>query len=249
MCEGIRWLADRDEGLDSVVFARHISPENLAVRMGGTPGAAVELTGPDVTHLLHRSETTDNDVVRVGACGVWSYAVLHLADPGRDDLAVRASRDGVEVVQYVAMTDHPPAQFNYLHDGRTVCGFGIGEEAHRWGRNPDHLLSALVAGGVLTPDGTGHQAAPADSALNGSPLTLAVLEHHFGLCLPKNSAMRAPLPAYTVRGTLSLGPDPDIDVIRAWAAEHGYSLNWGHSGHVPTSIREAYAHATGSRPS
>jgi hypothetical protein len=247
VCEGIGWLADRDEGLDSVVFARDISPEDLAVRMGGTPGAAVELTGPDVTYLLHRSETGDSGVVRVAACGAWSYAVLHLADPGRDDLAVRASRGGGEVIQYVAMTDHPPAQFNYLRDGRTVCGFGIGEEAHRWGQDPDHLLPALVAGGVLTPDGTSHQAAPPDSALSGSRLTLTVLEHHFGLCLPKSSVMRAPLPAYTVRGPLSLCPDPDVDIIRAWAAEHGYSLDWGRSGHVPTSIREAYAHANEGR--
>jgi hypothetical protein len=37
VCEGIGWLADQDEGLDSVVFARNISPEDLAVRMGGTP--------------------------------------------------------------------------------------------------------------------------------------------------------------------------------------------------------------------
>ncbi|WP_153537828.1 DUF6461 domain-containing protein [Streptomyces sp. RB17] len=245
VCEGIGWLADGDEGLDSVVFARDISPEDLAVRMGGTPGAAVQLTGPDVTSLLHRSETGDSDVVRVAACGAWSYAVLHLADPGRDDLAVRASRGGVEVIQYVAMTDHPPAQFDYLRDGRTVCGFGIGEEAHRWGQDPDHLLPALVAGGVLTPDGTSHQAAARPgSAMSGNRLTLTVLEHHFGLCLPQSSVMRAPLPAYTVRGTLSLGPDPDVDIIRTWAAEHGYSLNWGGSGHVPTSIRDAYAHAT-----
>ncbi|WP_344406827.1 DUF6461 domain-containing protein [Streptomyces longisporus] len=232
-----------------MVFARRISPEELAVRMGGTPGAAVELTGLDVTHVLHRSQTSDNAVARVGACGAWSYAVLHLADPGRDDLAVRASRDGVEVIQYVAMTDHPLAQFNYLCDGRTVCGFGIGEEAHRWGQNPDHLLPTLVVGGVLPPDGTSHQAAPADSALSGKHLTLAVLEHHFGLCLPENSVMRAQLPAYTIRGTLSLGPDPDVDIIRAWAAEHGYPLDWGQSGHVPTSIREAFAHATGRRSS
>lgn len=247
MCEGIGWLASRDEGLDSVVFAREISPEDLAVRMGSTPGGAVELTGPDVTSLLHRSGIGDNAVVRVAACGAWSYAVLHLADPGRGDLAVRASRGGVEVIQYIAMTDHPPAQFNYLRDGRTVCGFGIGEEAHRWGQDPDHLLPALVAGGVLTPDGTSHEAARPGSAMSGNRLTLTVLEHHFGLCLPRSSVMRVPLLAYTVRGPLSLGPDPDVDIIRAWAAEHGYSVNWRRGGHVPPSIRDAYAHATGRR--
>ncbi|MEU7304971.1 hypothetical protein [Streptomyces sp. NPDC007206] len=59
--------------------------------------------------------------------------------------------------------------------------------------------------------------------------------------------MHAPLPAYTVRGSLSLGPDPDADIIRTWAAEHGCPLNWGPSGHVPTSIRDAYARATGRR--
>lgn len=246
VCEGIGWLADRDGGLDSVVFARDIGPEDLVVQMGGTPGTAVELTGPDVASLLHRSETGDSAVVRVAACGAWSFAVVHLADPGRDDLAVRASRGGVEVIHYVPMTDHPPAQFDYLRDGRTVCGFGIGEEAHRWGQEPDHLLPALVAGGVLTSDGTSHQAARPGSAMVGNRLTLTVLEHHFGLCLPESSVMRAPLPAYTVGGTLSLRPDPDTDIIRAWAVEHGYSLAMGRSGHVPSSVRAAYARATGT---
>ncbi len=55
VCEGLGWLAGRDEGLDSVVFARAISPEDLAVRMGGAPGAAVELTGPDATICCRRS--------------------------------------------------------------------------------------------------------------------------------------------------------------------------------------------------
>jgi hypothetical protein len=249
VCEGIGWLSDRDEELGSVVFARGLSPEDLAVRMGGTPGAVVELTGHEVHPLLHRPATGKSGVVRVGACGAWSYAVQHLADPGADDLAVRASRDGVEVVQYTPMAWHPPAQFNYLRDGRSVCGFGIGEESHRWGLEPDHLLPALVAGGVLAPDGTCHQAPRTTGSAVLRRLTLTALEHHFGLCLPPASVMRAPLPAYAVRGPLNLGPDHDFDLIRAWAAEHGFPHDWGRSGHVPASIREAYAAVTNARSS
>ncbi|MEV0181814.1 hypothetical protein AB0I54_21340 [Streptomyces sp. NPDC050625] len=83
--------------------------------------------------------------------------------------------------------------------------------------------------------------------MSGNSLTLTVLGQHFGLCLPQSSVMRAPLPAYTVRGPLGPDPDPDVDLILTWVTEHGYSLNWGRSGHVPASIRAAYAHATGTR--
>ncbi|MEV1065605.1 hypothetical protein [Streptomyces sp. NPDC050263] len=51
------------------------------------------------------------------------------------------------------------------------------------------------------------------------------------------------MPAYTVSGTLALGPDPDFTVVRAWAAERGCSLDRGHSGHAPSSVRAAYSHA------
>ncbi|WP_129308953.1 hypothetical protein [Streptomyces sp. L2] len=247
MCEGIEWLAGRDEGVDGVVFARDVTAEDLAVRMGGRPGAAVELTGPEVSFLLDRSGTGDNDVVRVAACGAWSYAVLHLADPTSDNPAVLASGGGVEVIHYVAMPDHPPAQFRYMHDGRVLCGFGIGEEAHRWGRDPDILLPVLVAAGVLAPGGSKERAAPAGSVGSSHRLTLSALERHFGLCLPRSSVMGAPLAAYTVRGRLLLGPDSDVEAVRSWAAEHGYPLNWGRSGHVPAAVRDAYAHATGTR--
>jgi hypothetical protein len=244
MCDGIVWLADCDEGSAGVVFARGVSPVDLAVSVGGTPGSAVELTGSEVDRLLHRSRSGDSNVVRVGACGGWSYAVEHLADFGGGNLAVRASRGGVEVVHYEPMWWHPPAQFNYYRDGRSVCGFGIGEEMHRWGQEPDHLLPALVAGGVLASHGETSSAAEDGSAMVGDRRTLSVLEHHFGLCLPRNSMMRAQLPAYTVRGTLALGPDPDFSIVRAWAADRGYSLDWGRSGHVPSSIREAYSRDT-----
>ncbi|MEV6192844.1 DUF6461 domain-containing protein [Streptomyces sp. NPDC051920] len=247
MCDGIVWLADWDDAPVSVVFARGISPQELAVRMGGTPGSAVELTGGEVDFLLHRTPTGDSDVVRVGTCGAWSYAVQHVADYGRDHLAVRASRGGVDVIHYVPMAWHPPAQFNYFRDGRSVCGFGIGEETQRWGQEPDHLLPVLVAAGVLAPQGK-TLAVPEDgSSAIGNHRTLSVLEHHFELCLPKASMTQAPLPAYTVRGPLALSPDPDFPIIRAWAAHHGYSLDWGRSGHVPASIRDAYSRATGTR--
>ncbi|TQE35659.1 DUF6461 domain-containing protein [Streptomyces ipomoeae] len=244
MCDGIGWLGDRDAGLDNVVFAHGVTPEDLAVRMGGTSGSAVELTGPDVERLLHRRGSGESGVVRVGACGDWSYAVAYLNDPTRDDLAVRASRGGVEAIQYLPMPWHPPDQFSYFRDGSLVCAFGVREEAHRWGREPDHLLPVLVAGGVLAPDGKTHP--EPEPPLGRRHLTLTALEQHFGLCLPMASAIREPLPAYTIRGDLSLTPDPDLPLIHAWTTEHGYHVGWSPSGHVPASIRAAYTRATGT---
>ncbi|WP_434482066.1 transposase [Streptomyces sp. NBC_01340] len=116
--------------------------------------------------------------------------------------------------------------------------------SHRQGQELDRLLPALVAGGVLASGGETSSAAEDGAAMVDGRRTLSVLEQHFGLCPPRNSMMRAQLTACTVRGTLALGPDPDLSIIRAWAADGGYSLDWGRSGHVPSSIREAYSRDT-----
>lgn len=238
MCgEGIAWLAEHEEELGSVVFARGVGAAELAVRMGGTPGAGVELTGAEVDWLVSRAESADSMVARVGECGGWAYAVLPQTGHESGSLALAASHGGVDVVHYEPMPWHPPSQFSYCRDGRLVCGFGIGEEPHRWGHEPDHLLPALVAGGVVGPDG----------AKDGSDRSaLDVIGEYFGLCLPRESVSRAALPGYTVRGRVEMGPDADYEVVRAWAAEHGYSLDWPFRGHVPTAIREAHAMATRS---
>lgn len=246
VCEGIVWLADWDDAATGVVFARGLSPRELAVRMGGRPGAEVEMTGGEVHRLLHRPQASGSNVVRIGSCGAWSHAVLHLTDFAGNDLAVRASHDGVEVIEYLPMHWHPPDQFAYLRDGQTVCAFGTGEEAHRWGRDPDHLLPVLVEGGVLEPAGRTHPAPSQGAAAVDARLTLKVLQDHFGLCMPRENMMQEPLPAYSVRGCLDLGPDPDYATVRAWAAELGHPTDWGRGGHVPTPIREAYSKATGA---
>ncbi|MEU6353382.1 hypothetical protein ABZ896_29340 [Streptomyces sp. NPDC047072] len=236
MCgEGIGLLSEYEDELGSVVFARGLGAEELAVRMGGTPGGGVELTGAEVDWLIGHAEIADTMVARVGECGGWAFAVLPQTGYESGSLAIAASRGGVDVVHYEPMPWHPPSQFSYCRDGRQVCGFGIGEESQRWGDDPDHLLPVLVAGGVLGSDGAG----------NGSARSaLAVIGEHFGWCLPRESVRRAALPAYTVRGRVDLGPDPDYEVIRAWAAEHGYALDWPFRGRVPEPIRAAHAMAT-----
>lgn len=76
-----------------------------------------------------------------------------------------------------------------------MCCFGLGEECWRGGHQPDFLLPELIAAKILAPDGT-------STRPDGEPYecrdrdTLAVLEHRFGLALPRHLIEDAPLPAY-----------------------------------------------------
>ncbi|MEU1538426.1 DUF6461 domain-containing protein [Actinacidiphila glaucinigra] len=246
MCDEVEWLAGSEFGPAGVVLARGISPEELARRAGGTPGTAVELTGEEAERIIAQTHAIGSNVLRVGVCGDWAYGVEHLTDYANEDASLRASQGGGEAINYRPMAWHPPDRFAYLRDGRLVCAFGMREEADRYGDDPDHLVPVLVAGGVLTPDGKSYPARTPGMARDDSRRTLRVLAQHFGICMPRESMMEASLPAYVIRGTLNLGPDPDYDVIRTWAAAQGYDVNWGsRSGHVPAQIREAFSKAAG----
>ncbi|MET9962917.1 DUF6461 domain-containing protein [Streptomyces sp. NPDC006326] len=198
---GIRWLADWDGWYVGLTFARGIGPEELAVRLGAVPGIRPGPLGAgDAWTMVN--ETTDGDgVARVGSWGGWSFAVEHGVPAGAERLA-EVSRCGAEAVHLDPQPDHPPKQFAYARDGELVCCFGLGEEGWRGGHRPDFLLPELVAAGILAPDGS-YPEAKAEAEAEAEPddadrdrRTLAVLEHRFGLSLPRHLIEDTPLPAF-----------------------------------------------------
>ncbi|MFE3760376.1 DUF6461 domain-containing protein [Streptomyces sp. NPDC059104] len=197
MSGGIQWLVDQDDWQHGVVFARGIEPEELGVRMGGTPGSvASPITGTEAWNMVMDLGNDDDDVVRVGACGDWSFAVEYGMSEGGDRLAA-ISRNGVEAIHLRPSPDHPPAMFSYAKDGADVCSFGIGEELWRWGEQPDLLLPELIAAGVLHPDGS-YARWEGESYLDRDRHTLALIETRFGLSLPRDEVVNQRLQAFLI---------------------------------------------------
>lgn len=198
------WLVDLDGWMSSVVFARGVSPEELAVRMGGDPDGATEpITDAEVWQLgitEWRPGADGDGVIRVGRSGQWSFAVEY-GDSTGGDLLAELSRDGAEVVRYVPPQEHPPADVHYASDGVWVCGYGLREEIWRWGEEPDLFLPDLVAAGVLSPDGATYLPPEDEDYRVGLRRSLGVVERRFGLSLSPAVLRDARLPAYAVRGT------------------------------------------------
>ncbi|MFE6834091.1 DUF6461 domain-containing protein [Streptomyces sp. NPDC057705] len=191
---GIQWLADWDGWFVGLTFARGIGPDELAARLGAVPGVRPGPLGAlDAWSMV--TETVDGDgVARVGRWGDWSFAVEHGLPAGAERLA-EVSRGGVEAVHLDPQPDHPPKQFAYARNGELVCCFGLGEECWRGGHQPDFLLPELIAARILAPDGA--CARPDEEPYEVRDRhTLAVLEHRFGLCLPRHLIEDTPLPAY-----------------------------------------------------
>lgn len=199
---GIRWLAGIRGGLDGVLFARGIPPLELARRMGADPAAGTTpISGTEVWDLdieSYRPGEDGDGVVRVGEAAGWAFAIEYGDSTGADRLT-EIARDGVEVVHYRPMPEHPPAMFDYARDGAAVCGFGLGQERWRWGKEPDLLLPELVAARVLEADGI-TSVARKDEAHAAERATLGVIERRFGLDLPPAVLGELRLPAYAVRG-------------------------------------------------
>ncbi|MET8454744.1 DUF6461 domain-containing protein [Streptomyces sp. NPDC005209] len=197
MSSGIQWLVDQDEWQHGVVFARGIGPEELGVRMGGTPGSVLSpVTDTEAWNMVLDLATDDDDVVRVGACGGWSFAVEYGMGDGGGRLA-EISRNGVEAIHLAPSPSHPPAMFSYARDGADVCSFGIGEEVWRWGEQPDLLLPELVAAGVLYADGE-YARPEGESYRDRDRHTLALIESRFGLFLPRDQVVNQRLPAFRI---------------------------------------------------
>lgn len=165
--------------------------------MGGAADAASKpITDAEVNELGmigYRPDGDGDGVVRVGACAGWSFA-LEYGDSTGGELLVEISRNGVEVIHYLPMGERPPATVRYARDGRYVCGFGIREERHRWGAEPDLLLAELVAAGVLAPDGYTFCAPEDEHYKITYRRSLAVVEARFGLSSPLPTSMKPACP-------------------------------------------------------
>ncbi|WP_235441336.1 DUF6461 domain-containing protein (plasmid) [Streptomyces goshikiensis] len=207
--DGIQWLVGLQNWMSSVVFARGISAQELALRMGAAPDRATEpITDAQAWGLDMQGYRPGGDgdgVVRVGECAGWAFA-LEYGDSTGGDLLAEISRDGVEAVRYVPIQEHPPATVDYARDGQVLCSFGLAEENQRYGKDPDLLIADLIAGQVLGPDGE-TLLAPRDPEGEYEDFrvtyrrTLGVVERHFGLSLPPACLKDGRLPAYAVRGT------------------------------------------------
>ncbi|RKT09412.1 hypothetical protein BX285_6506 [Streptomyces sp. 1114.5] len=197
MGDGLRWLVEGEEWYFGVVFARGVTPGELAVRMGGVAGSVPSpVTGAQAWGVVMDDGTDDESVVRVGAYQGWSFA-LEYGIPGGVERLAEVSRGGVEAVRLDPQPDHPPRQFAYARDGVAVCSFGLGEEVWRWGSQPDFLLEELVRAGVLRPDGESARPEGEDGE-DAERATLAVIEARFGLGLPRD-VEEAALPAFVIR--------------------------------------------------
>lgn len=82
----------------------------------------------------------------------------------------------------------------YARDGVELCGFGLGEEVWRWGREPDLLLPELVNAHVLQSDGTTLIAAEGEHHTDTYRRTLGVIEQRFDLSLSPAYLKEARLP-------------------------------------------------------
>ncbi|MEZ3178246.1 hypothetical protein KYY02_05825 [Streptomyces pimonensis] len=223
-----------------VHFARGIDAEELAVRMGARRGAAAgPMTDAETEDLGVGSYDGPNSaVVRVGEHAGWAFAVLHGSYLDRLE---EVSREGVEAVHYHHNSEHPPTTVLYARDGRTVCGYGLGEERIRWGRERDLFLPDLVAAGILNPDGDTYGGL--DDYSERKRLGLAVFEKRLGLSLPRTALTEDRLPVYAVMGS----PADDFEEISAWAEASGRPLPDRRLGLVPAGLRRDYEWATDPR--
>ncbi|MFH8751995.1 hypothetical protein ACH4GK_34070 [Streptomyces rimosus] len=153
---------------------------------GSAPGPA---KCSDPITFAEAERLTFNDlesarVARFGECAGWSYAV----EQGWPSKAWWAhpevSAGGVEVLHLTPKPDDPPREGWYYRDGHTVGRFDIGD-------TPDEgltfLLPAFEAAGLLDED--------VSEEFDSLRATLAALQQHFGLSLPRQAILDGRLPA------------------------------------------------------
>jgi hypothetical protein len=241
---GIQWMVGETTSsgwMLDVHFARGIDAEELALRMGARRGAAAgpmtdaEMAGLDIDAYPDRGP--GSALVRVGEHAGWAFALTY--GPYLDQLE-KVSRDGVEAVHYHYNSEHPPTIVLYARDGRTLCGFGLCEEHHRYGQEPDLLLPDLVTAGILHPDGNTHCDPDFDDYKDRKRRGLAIFEKRFGLSLPRTVLAEGTLPVYAIMGS----PAPEFEEISTWAAANGKPLPDERLRLIPAGLRKDYERAT-----
>lgn len=186
MSEGIGWLLE-PYLVDCVTFASGIPPATLAARLGLGPGEdARPGSAQDAQEALGSGARC---VARVGEVAGWAFAVEYGDAVGATAGGlVAVSHGGVAAVNFLLTPWSPPSLFRHYLDGAYVTGFGVGDEARRYGAKPGLLVPALEALGVL----------PSGSQLDqrGMRLTMLAIEDHFGLHLPRRQVLDENLPMY-----------------------------------------------------
>ncbi|MEU4931026.1 DUF6461 domain-containing protein [Streptomyces yokosukanensis] len=199
--QGVRWLVE-SEWYYSVTFARGITPDELAVRLGAAAGAArPTATAEEAVALL---SDPDVGVARIGEAGGWAFAAEYGEARGtRHDILTDISRDGAEAVNLDPQAFHPPPLFSYAADGELLCSFGLGEERRRWGSRPDLLQDDLTAAGIILPTGDYLRVSAERHSLRIA-MSLGVIEKRFGLALPRDLLEYDRLPLAVVSGSPAL---------------------------------------------
>ncbi|WP_238441984.1 DUF6461 domain-containing protein [Streptomyces pratensis] len=248
MGDGIQWMVGSTTSsgwMLDVHFARGIDSAELALRMGAPLGSGTQpMTDAEMVSLdvdAYPDRGPSSAVVRAGEHSGWAFAITYGPYLNRLD---EVSRDGVEAVHYHYNSEHPPTTVLYARDGRTVCGFGLSEEHHRYGHDPDLLLPDLVAAGILRSDGKTYCDPDIDDYNDRDRRGLAIFEERFGLSLPRTVLTEDPLPVYAIMGS----PAPDFEAIYGWAASNGRPLPNERLRLIPAGLRNDYERTRGWNP-
>ncbi|KOT99369.1 hypothetical protein ADK70_03915 [Streptomyces rimosus subsp. pseudoverticillatus] len=187
MSDGLQWVAERGafEMGYWIVFARGLSAEELVSRLEGDFAAMTLMSWSDAVELEMEAEDEDEQVVRVGSCQGWAFAVAEYGPLGeRTDELVQAASAGTEAVS-VSRTVNADTWFLHAKDGETLCEFEPGLEHERTGVSSNDLVEALKQVGLLLPDGTSPREHGSDVD-DSERRVLQMAEQAFGVGLPRD---------------------------------------------------------------
>ncbi|MEC3996735.1 DUF6461 domain-containing protein [Actinacidiphila sp. DG2A-62] len=193
--DGIQWLATEDH-FDLgywVLFAQGLEPAELVRRLAPVTPVAGPVTRVDVDDV-EDSAAGDAVVVRAGSSAGWAFGIVEGGPVGRaPDRGAGALSAGARAVE-LWRTVNGDTGFAFAEDGRTVCRFEPGREHERAGSEPDRLLPALRAAGLVLPDGT-TPFEHGEDLPDALPRVLALAEAEFGLDLPRQAVLADALTA------------------------------------------------------
>ncbi|AVH97785.1 hypothetical protein C5L38_24290 [Streptomyces sp. WAC00288] len=208
MTDGITWLAAPRSiayGGYSVLLTRGVDEEELVSRLAGAvcSGRRVlrplgELTGEDLIEALEDEygDYPEEAAVRVGRDGDWVFVVLYGLWQGEFESMEPVSRDGAHVfhLEFEEENGKPvPPWFRYFYDERLMCDFNLRLD-RSWGSagvDGDPEVAPQVER-LLKEAGLPDENLSSEDAHRTS---LQVVEHHFGLSLPRARVLEEALPS------------------------------------------------------